>query len=204
MSREPAALLRFWDRMAPDYDARTAGVERRLMTPSRRWVCGRATGATLELACGTGANFAHYPAGVTLTATDWSEPMLAAAARRPEAGRVTLRQADAGALPFPDASFDTVTCTFSLCAVPDERAALTEALRVLRPGGSLLLADHVVATNWALRLLQHGVDLFSVTLHGEHYTRRPLAVLSGLGVQIIESERLTHGVIERVHARANS
>ena len=78
---------------------------------------------------------------------------------------------------------------------------LNEALRVLRPGGALLLADHVIASRWPLRLVQHAVDLFSVPLHGEHYARRPLSVLTTLGVEVVETERLTHGVIERVHAR---
>lgn len=201
MTRDPAALVRHWDRTAPNYDALTTRLEPRFMIDSRRWVCGRASGDTLELACGTGANFAYYPAGVTLTAIDWSEAMVAVASRRPEARRATLRQADAGALPFPDASFDTVACTFSLCAVPDERAVLIEALRVLRPGGSLLLADHVVATNWPLRQLQHFVDLFTVTAHGEHYARRPFAVLMSLPVEIVATERLTYGAIERIHAR---
>jgi ubiquinone/menaquinone biosynthesis C-methylase UbiE len=201
MSRDPAALVRYWNRTAPNYDAQTTRLEPRFMLDSRRWVCSRATGETLELACGTGANFAHYPAGVVLTATDWSDAMLAVASRRPAARRATLRQADAGMLPFPDASFDTVTCTFALCAVPDERAVLIEALRVLRPGGSLLLADHVVATNWALRQLQHLVDLFSVTAHGEHYARRPFDVLTTLPAEIVATERLTYGAIERIHAR---
>jgi ubiquinone/menaquinone biosynthesis C-methylase UbiE len=56
---------------------------------------------------------------------------------------VTLHQADATALPFPAESFDTVVSTFALCCIPDERAAHLEGLRVLRPGGHLLLADHV-------------------------------------------------------------
>ena len=196
-------LVRFWDRMAPTYDSRTRGVERRVAADSRRWVCDRARGATLELACGTGANFAYYPAGIDLTATDWSPAMLGVARRRATDGHhtVTLLQADAAALPFADSRFGTVTCTFGLCAIPDDRAALAEALRVLRPGGSLLLADHVIATGWPLRVLQRAADLVTVPLHGEHYSRRPLAVLATLDAEIVATERLNHGVIERVHAR---
>jgi ubiquinone/menaquinone biosynthesis C-methylase UbiE len=114
---------------------------------------------------------------------------------------ITLRQADATALPFPAETFDTVVSTFALCCIPNERAALVEALRVLRPGGRLLLADHVAASFWPLRALQRAVDLVSVPLQGEHYTRRPVTALRGLGVTIEENERLTMGAIERVHAR---
>ena len=114
---------------------------------------------------------------------------------------VTLRQGDATALPFPAETFDTVVSTFALCCIPNERAALLEALRVLRPGGHLLLADHVTASFWPLRALQHTVDLVSVPLQGEHYTRRPATTLRGLGVTAEESERLNMGAIERVHVR---
>ena len=71
--------------------------------------------------------------------------MLAQARRRAEElGRpVTLREADAQALPFGDASFDTVVCTLSLCAIPDDRRAVAEMIRVLRPGGRLLLLDQL-------------------------------------------------------------
>jgi len=122
----------------------------------------------------------------------------AAQAHRP----VDLRRADATALPFPSRCFDTVVCTFSLCCVPDQRSALTEAIRVLRPHGELLLADHVAASFWPLRALQHLVEVVSVPLQGEYYTRRPLTLLRSLGVDVVTSERLTLGMIERVHARA--
>ncbi|MGX6601460.1 class I SAM-dependent methyltransferase [Micromonosporaceae bacterium Da 78-11] len=203
MARSQRPLVDYWDRQAPTYDPRMAGIERRFFADSRSWVCRRARGSTLEVAVGTGANLAHYPREVVLTAVDWSPAMLEVARR--EAGRlhrpVTLEQADAAALPFPAASFDTVVSTFALCCIPDERAALTEALRVLRPGGSLLLADHIGASFWPLRALQHLVDLVTVPLHGEHYTRRPATTVRSLGVPIEAGDRLTMGAIERVHAR---
>ncbi|MET9022616.1 class I SAM-dependent methyltransferase [Actinopolymorpha sp. NPDC004070] len=203
MSRSSRRLVGYWDRRAPTYDTKTAGVERRYLADSRRWVCGRARGSTLEIAIGTGANLRHYPRKVELTAVDWSPAMLDAARHRAdEVGRtVAFHRADAGALPFPTETFDTVVATFSLCCVPDERAALVEALRVLRPDGNLLLADHVVSSTWWFRAAQRTVELASVPLQGEHYTRRPLTTLAELGVDIEESERLTLGAIERVHAR---
>jgi len=203
MVRSTGALVNYWDRQAGAYDVRTAGVERRWLAASRRWVCARAHGDTLELAIGTGANLPHYPPDVALTGVDWSAEMLRAARRRAErTGRtVDLRRADATALPFPDDAFDTVVSTYAFCCIPDVRAALTEALRVLRPGGDLLLADHVVATSWPLRAVQHAVELFSVPLQGEHYTRRPIAVLRTLGVEIVASDRLHLGAVERVHSR---
>lgn len=196
-------LIAHWDGRAADYTRRTAPAERRFLAESRRWVCERTTGATLELAVGTGLNLPYYPAGVRLTAVDWSARMLQTA-RRSQDGRtqVALARADAMALPFADDRFDAVVCTFSLCCVPDERAAVSEAVRVLRPGGSLLLADHIIAAAGPVRVLQRLADLVTVPLQGEHYTRRPLDTVRRSGLEVVETQRLVpYGAIERLHAR---
>src|SRR6185312_3859114 len=81
-----------------------------------RRVAGFDNEAVLETACGTGivtrALTAVLPSAVRITATDLNQPMLDQAATKPELARVVLRQADALALPFPDAGFDTVVCQF--------------------------------------------------------------------------------------------
>lgn len=96
----------------------------------------------LEIACGTGIVTRHLsacvPAGGTLTSTDLNEPMLAEARGhlpQPLPAHVELRQADAQALPFPDASFDAIVCQFGFMFFPDKELAAREAMRVLRPGG---------------------------------------------------------------------
>lgn len=106
------------------------------------------------MAIGTGLNLPHYPAGIRLTGIEWSPAMLERARQRAATlGRdVDLQGSDARALAFPDGAFDTVVCTFSLCGIPDDRRALAEMVRVLRPGGRLLLADHVAASPWPVRV----------------------------------------------------
>lgn len=100
-------------------------------------------GHLLETAAGTGvvtaALAATLPGGVAITGTDLNQPMLDRAALRLPAGRVTLRTADAQALPFPDASFDAVVCQFGVMFL-DKAAAFAEARRVLRPGGRFLFS----------------------------------------------------------------
>lgn len=194
---------RHWDRLAARYDELSAGVERRFLAPSRPWVAGRVHGRVLEVGVGTGANLAHYPAGTDLTCLERSVPMLEQA--RGRARRLGLEVAfvhgDAGALEAADDAFDTVLSTFTLCCVPDEEAALAEMVRVLRPGGSLLLADHVVAAPWWLRAGQALAETVSVPVQGEHFRRRPLRVVRALGLEVLATERERLGLIERVHAR---
>lgn len=114
---------------------------------------------------------------------------------------VELIEADAHALSFPDASFDTVVCTFSLCAIPDDRQAVAEMIRVLRPGGRLLLLDHVISSGWPTRILQRLLDLVTVPLGGEHLCRRPLVHVRAAGLEIEERDRSKLGIVERVAAR---
>lgn len=204
---EPSArdqrLVRYWDREAGRYDRAMSFVEHRIFRDTRPWLCGQAVGDTLEVAIGTGLNLPHYPTDIRLTGVEWSEGMLAQARRRAAAlGRVVdLESGDARALRFADASFDTVVCTFALCGIPDDRAALAEMVRVLRPGGRLLLADHVGSTVWPLWLLQALVDVVSVPAVGEHYRRRPARLLPRLGLSIERRERFALGTVERLVAR---
>lgn len=196
-------LRRYWDKHARSYDQQMGFFDRHLFRDSRQWICSQAVGEVLEVAIGTGLNLAHYPDGVALTAIEWSSTMLDLARRRAERlGRsVDLRLGDAQALEFPDDRFDTVVCTFSLCAIPDDRKALHEMARVLRPGGLLLLADHVEATGWYARAAQRLIELVTIPVGGEHFRRRPLTHLTAMGFTIERHERFTLGIVERLAAR---
>lgn len=196
-------LRRYWDKHAGSYDRQMGFFDRHLFAGSRDWICSRAQGLVLEVAIGTGLNLAHYPDGVQLTGVEWSPAMLEIARKR--AGRlgraVDLRQGDAQALEFGDASFDTVVCTFSLCAIPDDRKAVAEMARVMRPGGLLLLADHVEALPWYARAAQALIEVGSIPAGGEHFRRRPIRHVRALGLTIVDHDRLKLGIVERLAAR---
>lgn len=112
-----------------------------------------------------------------------------------------LREADAHALPFPDASFDTVVCTFALCAIPDEHLAVAEMKRVLKPGGALLLADHVAGSTRPVRAIQRLLEIFTVPLGGEHFLRRPSILVQNDRFEIEDQDRFKLGIVERLAAR---
>jgi len=200
---QPERWRRYWDKHSASYDRQIGFFDRHLFRDSRAWVCAQAGGRTLEVAIGTGLNLPLYPAGITLTGIDFSPAMLDLARRRAgELGAAAdLREADAQALPFDGDAFDTVVCTFSLCAIPDHRRALAEMHRVLRPGGLLLLADHVAGSARPTRAVQRLLEVVTVPLQGEHFLRRPLDQVKDLGFTVERRDRFTLGLVERIAAR---
>jgi ubiquinone/menaquinone biosynthesis C-methylase UbiE len=203
MTLDTARSRRLWDRMAPRYDRDMRRLEPLLFgRDARPWVCTQARGDVLDVAIGTGLNLPHYPPGVRVTGVDLSPVMLAAARKRAaDLGlSVALSAADAEHLPFPDASFNTVVCTLSLCSVGDDRAAIAEMHRVLRPGGQLLLLDHVAATNRILLALQRLWEKVTLRFAGDYQTRHPLPLVERAGLVVTDSRRTKLGTVERLRA----
>ncbi|HEV8651371.1 MAG TPA: class I SAM-dependent methyltransferase [Actinomycetes bacterium] len=199
-------LRRYWDKHARNYDKQMAFFERRLFADGRHWVCSQASGEVLEVAIGTGRNLPYYPEGVLLTGIEFSPAMLELARRQADqlGLEVDLRLGDAQALDLPDACFDTVVCTLSLCAIPDERRAVAEMKRVLRPGGRLLLLDHVAGAPRWVRAIQWLLELVTRPLGEEHMRRRPLLQVQAEGFEIQQRERSKLGIVERLTARKPS
>jgi len=127
------------------YDALMWPFERAALGAWRRRLAARAHGRVLEVGAGTGSQLRWYPAGARVTALE-PDAGMAARARRAAAGAaapVTVIEGVAESLPFAAASFDAAFTSFSFCSVADPQTALAELLRVLVPGGSLLMLEHV-------------------------------------------------------------
>lgn len=203
MTESPTARQkRVWDKTAPAYDRQIAFLERVQFGGGREWLGERARGRILEVAVGTGRDLPHYPADATLTGIDLSPAMLAVARQRAaDLGReVDLREGDAERLPFADGSFDTVVCALSLCSIPDPAAAVGEMARVLVPGGRLLLLDHIGSSWPPVYAAQWLLERITIRLAGEHFTRRQLPLVRAAGLEVVETERLKAGTVERIHA----
>lgn len=153
------------------------------MRDRRSELVAQASGRTLEVGSGTGANVELYTEAVTeLMLAEPFGPMAAQLRKRvagsDRASTAGVVEAPAEALPFPAQSFDTVVATLVLCTVEDPAAALAEIDRVLRPGGRFLFLEHVRApdpglASWQDRL--HGPwYLFG---HGCHCNRDTLAAI---------------------------
>jgi ubiquinone/menaquinone biosynthesis C-methylase UbiE len=128
------------------YDRLMEGTEEDGLREMRRETLAKASGRTIDLGSGTGANLGLYPDSVTELVLAEPDPHMLRKLRpkAEEAGAdAEVVQAGAQDLPFEDSSFDTAVFTLVLCTVPDPVAALAEAARVLRPGGRLLFVEHV-------------------------------------------------------------
>jgi ubiquinone/menaquinone biosynthesis C-methylase UbiE len=198
-----ARQRRVWDKSAPAYDKQIAFFEKVQFRGGREWLGERARGRILEVAVGTGRNLPYYRADAEVTGVELSPAMLAIARRRAaDLGRdVDLREGDAERLAFPDASFDTVICALSLCTIPEPAKAISEMKRVLVAGGRLLLLDHIGSSWPPIHALQWLLERLTIRAAGEHFTRRQLPLVQAAGLDIVETERLKAGTVERIHAR---
>jgi ubiquinone/menaquinone biosynthesis C-methylase UbiE len=161
----------------------------------RRRLLAGAEGVVVEIGAGTGLNFPHYPAGLEVAATEPDPHMLKAArkaASRAKA-KVTVLRAAAEALPLPSRSADVVVSTLVLCSVPDQAAALAEANRVLKPGGRLLLLEHVRASDPALARKQDRRERTQVRFAGGCHPNRDTlraVVAAGFDARAVEDVTL--------------
>jgi ubiquinone/menaquinone biosynthesis C-methylase UbiE len=177
--------MNIWGRVfATFYDRFMAATEDAGLRDARRELLAQARGRVLEIGAGTGANVELYPDAVSeLVLTEPEEPM--AQRLRPRAGSAQVVVAPAESLPFEDASFDTVVCTLVLCTVADQEAAIGEIRRVLKPGGRVLLIEHVRSPDpgmakWQDRLLRP----HRFVAHGCHPNRDTGAALARAGFDV--------------------
>jgi ubiquinone/menaquinone biosynthesis C-methylase UbiE len=202
-SAETERIHALYEKAAPKFDRAMGRWDRTLFAGNREWVCAQASGDVLEIAIGTARNLPFYPADIRLTGVELSPAMIEVArARAAELGReVELRVGNAEALEFADESFDTVICTYSLCTIPDDRAAVREAKRVLRPGGKFALAEHVRSPVAVVRAIERLIEPLAVRFGGDHLTREPLEHLEAEGFTVEEVKRSRLGIVEQVSAR---
>lgn len=200
---ETDRIRRIFDKQAPSYDGAMARFERLFFAGTREWVCSRAEGDVLEIAAGTARNLEHYPDGVRVTGVELSPEMAELGRKHAEEinREMDMRVGDAENLDFPDESFDTVVCTYGLCTIPDDRAAVREAKRVLRPGGRILLAEHVRSPNPVVRTVQRLIDPLAHRVGGDHLLREPLEPLAEEGFEVEVAERRKAGFVELAAAR---
>ncbi|MDQ3045144.1 MAG: methyltransferase domain-containing protein [Chloroflexota bacterium] len=192
-----------YDRRAPTYDRTVGCGERLLLGELRRAFGAELRGDTLEVAVGSGLNLPHYGPKVELAiGADLSLGMLEQARRRvtPHDRPLALVQMDAQRLAFPTASFDTVAISLALCTVPDPEAALRELARVCKPGGRVVLLEHVRSPHWPIALFQRAGTPLQERFIGCHLTRRTDITLRRLGFTVISERTRLFGIFRLIVA----
>ena len=178
---------------AATYDILTRWSERKLLSQLRAGTAAEATGTVLEVGAGTGANLPYYKRDRVgkIVATEPDPYMLRRAERRArELGvSVEFHRCSAEALPFGEASFDTVVATLVFCSVDDPARALAEVKRVLKPGGAFRFIEHVRAEGGSGGRLQ---DILTPVWKrigaGCHLNRRTAASIEAAGFEIVGLE----------------
>jgi SAM-dependent methyltransferase len=165
----------------------------------RRRTAGEAEGRVLEVGAGAGHNFAFYDSTrvASVEAVEPDATMLDYARRRAMSAPVpiTLTQAPAESLPFPDASFDTAVVTMVFCSVGNPQQGLREIMRVLKPGGRLLMAEHVRSGVAALAGVQTAMVPLTTTFTGNcHWNRDTEAEARRAGFVEMRVERKGGGL----------
>ena len=160
-----------------------------LISQQRELVVPRARGRVLEVGIGTGLNLRHYDKS-RVTQIVGLDPALElhplARERSAQAGlAVELLGLSAEKIALPDASFDTVLLTYTLCTIPDPLAALQEMRRVLALGGQLLYCEHGRAPDAAVRRWQERLQpLWGRIAGGCHLGRDIAALLQAAGFSL--------------------
>ncbi|MCZ2078545.1 MAG: class I SAM-dependent methyltransferase [Bryobacterales bacterium] len=188
-----------WERRASLYDLCEGSDLRRGM--HKKALFGQIRGRTLFLAIGTGIDIRHLPVGPLIVGIDISRAMLEKSRRRAVAfaGNLQLVQGDAMGLCFRDSSFDTIVTSCTMCSVPDPARVFHELRRVLKPGGRLLMFEHVRSCSPVLGAV---LDLMTIVTRrgGTEMNRHTLSTAMEAGFRILAAEPIFLDIILAVEA----
>lgn len=192
-----------YNRIAGIFDSLEFLMERRAKAWRRRLWDSVRPGKILEVGIGTGKNMPFYPEGAEICGIDLSDSMLAQARKR--AGResvaVALREMDVQALDFPDDSFDAAVGTFVFCSVPDPVQGMKELARVVKPGGQIILLEHVRLDAPLAGWLMDFINPLVSRLVGANINRRTVENARKAGLEIGSVEDMTaNGLVKLIHA----
>ncbi len=198
------AAKKRYNRIAPVYDFMEGLLEMSRYSKWRKMQWSKVEGSNiLEVGVGTGKNFPYYPVEAEIIAIDFSEKMLEYARdkARKQGVRVRLQQMDVQNLQFEDNTFDTVVASFTFCSVPDPLRGLMEVKRVCKPGGRVVLLEHVLSANSGLAWLMNLVNPVVVRIIGPNINRRTVENVVESGLRVEQVTDLGMGIFKLIETR---
>jgi len=177
------------------------------MQPLERWFLTRWRAETLahlpprsrilEVGAGTGLNFRFYPRGAAGVASELSGEMLNIAKGKGKPEKLFLAQSNAEMLPFPAATFDAAFATLVFCSVASPAQAFAELHRVVKPGGSIVLLEHVRPPG-LLGPVFDLLNLLTVWLLDDHCNRRTAEMAQAAGLRVLSVDRRLQGIFNLI------
>jgi phosphatidylethanolamine/phosphatidyl-N-methylethanolamine N-methyltransferase len=191
-----------YDEIAPYYEGVMGPIERRFLSRLRAKLLSElpTEAVILELGAGTGWNFRFYPKGSSGAATDPSCEMLKLARSKERPRDVELIQTVAESLPFKDGCFDAAFATLVFCSVTSPGQAFAELRRVVKPGGVILLMDHV-RPKGLLGPIFDLLNLVTLPLFNDNVNRRTAAEAQSSGLKLDRVESHFLGIINLISCR---
>ncbi|MCM3789001.1 class I SAM-dependent methyltransferase [Domibacillus indicus] len=197
MSKQTEIIKRRYNRIAPVFNTMD-----KMVRPSwRKEMLAKAEGEVLEVGIGTGANLPFYPSAVTyVTGIDFSSKMIKLAKEEAEKAPVPVKlmEMDAEKIDFPDASFDTVVTACVFCSVPDPVQGLKEIKRVLKPGGKVLMLEHMRSEHVVLGKLMDIINPIIVRMWGANINRKTIENIQAAGLKVKQEKQLMGSIVREL------
>lgn len=204
MKSDSALIKQRYNRIAPYFEGMEAIMEGLFFKNKRQKLWAQVDGYhILEVGVGTGKNFSYYPADARITAVDFSPAMLQQAEQKKARKQVSvdLNLMDIEALYFADNSFDTVIGTFVFCSVPLPMRGLKELYRVCKPGGQVLLLEHVLSSKPIVAKLMNWLNPVIVKLVGANINRKTIRNVKACGFVWVRTHEGSGDILKLIEAR---
>ncbi|MFB1050972.1 class I SAM-dependent methyltransferase [Paraliobacillus sp. JSM ZJ581] len=192
-----------YDRVSKVYDWMDIMIKERW----RKDLLEHVSGNVLEVGVGTGSNLPFYPNDIRLTGIDFSSGMLTRAQQKVDTLKlpypVTLMETNAQQMGFRDNTFDYVIATCVYCSVPDPIQGLKEMRRVCKPGGKIILLEHMRSDNEAVGKIMDILNPISVNMWGANINRRTMDNIKKADLVIEEQEYLFSSIVRKIVINPN-
>ncbi|AKL93989.1 phosphatidylethanolamine N-methyltransferase PmtA [Clostridium aceticum] len=200
MNIQTDRIRKRYNRVAKIYDLLEGPMEKMALGRWRKPIFESLKGKVLEIGVGTGKNIEYYHDDIEVTAIDFSPNMLKKAGEKVQklGAKVELKEMDAQKMDLPDNSFDYVVATCVFCSIPDPIKGFKEVKRVLKPGGKVILIEHVRSEKKVVGLLMDLMNPLTVNLYGANINRRTEENVKIAGFKNVKITNLWNDIVKKI------